>query len=107
PPFPYTTLFRSRVLLPGGGAPASGRLLDHVRPLPGGERLAELLAGVRLVEGDRLLEAGEGPAVTLEGLSYDAAAGELWFSGQTAEALLLELEARRRSLASEAKELAA
>ena len=96
-----------RVLLPGGGAPASGRLLDHVRPLPGGERLAELLAGVRLVERDRLLEAGEGPAVTLEGLCYDAAAGELWFSGQTAEALLLELEARRRSLASEAEELAA
>jgi chromosome segregation protein len=40
-------------------------------------------------------------AVTAEGFGYDPASGELWFAGETAEALLLELQARRRELASE------
>jgi chromosome segregation protein len=39
--------------------------------------------------------------VTTEGFGYDPERGELWFAGETAEALLLELQARRRSLASE------
>jgi chromosome segregation protein len=45
--------------------------------------------------------------VTPEGFGYDPARGELWFAGETAEALLLELQARRRSLASELEELRA
>ena len=40
-------------------------------------------------------------AVTREGFGYDPALGELWFAGETAEAVLLELQARRRTLASE------
>jgi chromosome segregation protein len=45
------------------------------------------------------------PAVTPEGFGYDPQRGELWFSGETAEAVWLELEARRRTLATEADEL--
>jgi chromosome segregation protein len=44
-------------------------------------------------------------AVTREGFGYDPARGELWFAGETAEALLLELHARRRELAAELEEL--
>ena len=40
-------------------------------------------------------------AVTAEGFGYDPVSGELWFAGETAEALLLELQARRRELAAE------
>ncbi|HEY8028119.1 MAG TPA: AAA family ATPase [Gaiellaceae bacterium] len=40
-------------------------------------------------------------AVTREGFGYDPERGELWFAGETAEAVLLELQARRRSLAAE------
>jgi len=47
------------------------------------------------------------PAVTPEGFGYDPQRGELWFAGETAEAVLLELEARRRSLAAELHELRA
>src|SRR5262249_11198170 len=46
-------------------------------------------------------------AVTDDGIGWDPARGELWFSGETAEALLLELDARRRQLATELEELAA
>lgn len=45
------------------------------------------------------------PAVTEDGIGWDPQRGELWFSGETAEALLLELEARRRRLAAEVEEL--
>jgi chromosome segregation protein len=44
-------------------------------------------------------------AVTPEGFGYDPERGELWFAGETAEALLLELQARRRALAAELDEL--
>jgi chromosome segregation protein len=40
-------------------------------------------------------------AVTREGFGYDPERGELWFAGETAEAVLLELQARRRELAAE------
>ncbi len=40
-------------------------------------------------------------AVTREGFGYDPEHGELWFAGETAEAVLLELQARRRALAGE------
>ena len=46
------------------------------------------------------------PAVTPEGFGYDPERGELWFAGETAEAMLLELQARRRALAAELDELA-
>jgi len=44
-------------------------------------------------------------AVTREGFGYDPERGELWFAGETAEAVLLELQARRRELASELEAL--
>jgi chromosome segregation protein len=47
------------------------------------------------------------PAVTPEGFGYDPQRGELWFAGETAEAVWLELEARRRALAAEVDELEA
>ena len=47
------------------------------------------------------------PAVTVEGFGYDPRRGELWFAGETAEAVLLEQAARRRALADEAEELTA
>src|SRR5213078_4375794 len=55
---------------------------------------------------ERLLEATEA-AVTEEGIGWDPQRGELWFAGETAEAVLLELEARRRELAAEVEQLAA
>jgi len=45
------------------------------------------------------------PSVTPEGFGYDPQRGELWFAGETAEAVWLELEARRRALAAEVDEL--
>ena len=44
-------------------------------------------------------------AVTREGIAYDPERRELWFAGEAAEAVLLELEARRRELADEVAEL--
>jgi chromosome segregation protein len=45
--------------------------------------------------------------VTPEGFGYDPQRGELWFAGETAEAVWLELEARRRTLAAEVAALEA
>jgi chromosome segregation protein len=47
------------------------------------------------------------PAVTPEGFGYDPRRGEIWFAGETAEAVWLELEARRRALVREVDELEA
>ncbi len=66
----------------------------------------ELVAGLEVVPLEDLLRC-EGPAVTIEGIGWDPSRGELWFAGETAEALLLELEASRRALAAEAETLAA
>ena len=44
-------------------------------------------------------------SVTPEGFGYDPATGELWFVGETAEAVLLELQGRRSSLHAEAAAL--
>ena len=86
-------------------------------PRPGARRLASLAAGpdeaLRLLDGIWLVESGElrevrsGVAVTIDGEGYDVGRGELWFAGETGEAVLLELDARRRVLADEADELAA
>ena len=61
---------------------------------------------VPIVEKARLLEATE-LSVTREGFAYDPARGELWYAGEAAEAVLLELEARRRALEAEIEELSA
>jgi chromosome segregation protein len=45
------------------------------------------------------------PSVTLEGFGYDPARRELWFAGETAEAVLLALEARRREIAAQVVDL--
>ncbi len=55
----------------------------------------ELVAELPVVERGELL-ASEVPAVTRDGYGYDPQRGELWFAGETAEAVLLELDARRR-----------
>ncbi|HEU5404687.1 MAG TPA: AAA family ATPase, partial [Gaiellaceae bacterium] len=67
---------------------------------------AHLVAQMPVVAKEELL-ASPVPAVTAEGFGYDPARGELWFAGETAEALLLELQARRRALAAELEELRA
>ncbi|HEY7537362.1 MAG TPA: AAA family ATPase [Gaiellaceae bacterium] len=64
----------------------------------------ELARELPVVPHDRLLDSPV-PAVTREGIGWDPGRGELWFAGETAEALLLELDARRRELAAEAAEL--
>jgi chromosome segregation protein len=67
---------------------------------------AQLVAQTPVVSKEELL-ASPVAAVTPEGFGYDPQRGELWFAGETAEALLLELQARRRSLSSELDELRA
>ena len=85
---------------PAGSPPLSGAepLSSRVRPRPGGERVAELLDDVWVAERADSPSGARRP-VTREGHRYDADRGELWFAGETAEAVLLELDARRRSLA--------
>src|SRR4051812_43175073 len=65
----------------------------------------ELVAELPVVERDELL-ASETAAVTTDGFGYDPRTGELWYAGETAEAVLLELDVRRRALAEEARTLA-
>ena len=67
---------------------------------------ARLVAEMPVVAKEELLSSPVA-AVTAEGFGYDPASGELWFAGETAEALLLELQARRRALAAELDELRA
>jgi len=69
-----------------------------------GARPAELVARYAVVQKDELLRSAV-PAVTPEGFGYDPERGELWFAGETAEAVWLELEARRRALAAEVERL--
>ncbi len=63
-----------------------------------------LVSEFPVVALESLLDAGA-PSVTPEGFGYDPGRGELWFAGETAEAVMLELEARRRELAAEAADL--
>jgi chromosome segregation ATPase len=79
--------------------------LGNLRVLVG-RRPSELVRGYAVVARDELLDATT-PAVTGEGFGYDPGRGELWFAGETAEAVWLELEARRRTLAAEVEELKA
>ncbi|MFL6030886.1 MAG: chromosome segregation SMC family protein [Gaiellaceae bacterium] len=64
------------------------------------------VADLPVVPKDHLLHSSV-PAVTPEGFGYDPQRGEVWFAGETAEAVWLELEARRRALAAEVDELEA
>ncbi len=67
---------------------------------------AHLVGAMPVVSKEQLLSSSV-PAVTPEGYGYDPDRGELWFAGETAEALLLELQARRRALAEELGQLRA
>ncbi len=69
-----------------------------------GARPAELVERYAVVPKDELLSSPV-PAVTPEGFGYDPERGELWFAGETAEAVWLELEARRRVLELEVERL--
>ena len=79
---------------------ASGGL-GSLRVLAGRD-VRELVAELPVVPKDQLLSSPV-PAVTSDGYGYDPQRGELWFAGETAEAVLLELDARRRALAAGAK----
>ena len=98
------------VVVPRGTPAASAPPVTGARPfadLARGDAAAlALLDGVWLVERERLLEARHGIAITAEGHGFDADRGELWFAGETAEAVLLELDNRRRDLTVEAEQLA-
>ena len=63
------------------------------------------LVDVPVVSRAELL-ASKVPAVTADGIGWDPERGELWFAGETAEAVLLELDARRRELRAEVEQLA-
>jgi chromosome segregation protein len=67
---------------------------------------AELVRELPVVPRDELLSS-QVRAVTEEGFGFDPQRGELWFAGETAEAVWLELEARRRALTAEVDELEA
>ena len=67
-------------------------------------RVPDPFREARVVAKEDLLAQSE-RAVTREGFGYDPASGELWFSGEAAEAVLLELEARGRELRREIDEL--
>ena len=76
-----------------------GNLTVLVRP-----GVFEPLDGIEVVPREQLL-AATGPSVTAEGHFFDPARGVLTFTGDTAEAVLLELEAQRRRLLEEAASL--
>jgi chromosome segregation protein len=66
----------------------------------------QIVAATPVVSKEELLSS-KVRAVTPEGFGYDPEHGELWFAGETAEAMLLELQARRQALAGELDELRA
>ncbi|HET9674119.1 MAG TPA: AAA family ATPase [Gaiellaceae bacterium] len=85
------------------------RLLERARAAGLGSltvvtRPPEPFREARVVAKEDLLAQME-RAVTREGFGYDPATGELWFAGEAAEAVLLELEARRRELSASIEEL--
>ena len=84
---------------------AALRLLDQAREegLGGLTVVLEraLREDVRIVERDELLDVESGLAATRDGYAYDPTRGELRFAGEPAEALVLELEARRKTLSEE------
>jgi chromosome segregation protein len=92
-------------------APTALALLERARAAGLGSltvvtRVPEPFREARVVAKEDLLAQSE-RAVTREGFGYDPASGELWFSGEAAEAVLLELEARGRELRRGIDELGA
>jgi chromosome segregation protein len=85
--------------------PGAEPLGSHVRPRHGGEAVAALLAEAWVVEAGRLAEATTGVVVTKEGHRYEPGRAAAAYVGAAAEAVLLELEARRSALATEIEEL--
>jgi chromosome segregation protein len=67
---------------------------------------AEVVGELPVVPKEQLLQS-QVPAVTPEGFGYDPRRGEVWFAGEAAEAVWLELEARRRALSAEVDDLEA
>ena len=78
--------------------PKAEPLGDHVR----GPNVPE---DAWVIESDELLQARRGIVVTREGHGFAPERGELWFAGETAESVLLELEGRRQRLETEVAEL--
>ncbi len=66
----------------------------------------ELVAELAVVPLEDLLLSSV-PAVTREGIGYHPERGELWFVGEAAEAIQLELEAQFRLLQAQARDLGA
>ena len=64
----------------------------------------ELVREHPVVPLEQLLHATV-PSVTREGYGFDPGRGELWFAGETAEAVLLELQARRGELSAQVSDL--
>jgi chromosome segregation protein len=77
--------------------------LGSLTVLAGGDP-QDLVREFPVVSREELLSATV-PSVTPEGFGYDSARRELWFAGETAEAVLLELEARRHGLEADAARL--
>jgi chromosome segregation protein len=105
-------LGRRAAALLAGDAGAALELLERAAALRlgplvvvAGREARELVAELPVVPKEELL-AARAPCVTAEGFGYDPQRGELWYAGETAEAVLLELDARRRALADEAGALA-
>jgi chromosome segregation protein len=69
------------------------------------DRAERLLQSVDVVSLEVLLRSDR-LAVTADGHGFDPERGELWYAGETAEALLLELQTRRKALGAEADQLA-
>ena len=98
---------RASALLAGDAA-AAFRLVERARADGLGSLVVlvgrdpqSLVAELPVVPLEDLLDSTSA-SVTVEGFGFDPARGELWFAGETAEAVLLEMEARRRTLADEA-----
>ncbi len=92
-------LGRLFVLVPPTAPAARGE-----SPTPKAEPLGDHVRGPNVpqdawvVESDELLQAPRGIVVTREGHGFAPERGELWFAGETAESVLLELEGRRQRL---------
>ncbi len=90
---------------PAAEPPVAGAepLASHARPRD--ERVEGALDDVWVVELEELAVARRGTVVTLEGHCYEPRSGRLAWAGEAAEAVLMELDARRQALAVEAAEL--
>jgi chromosome segregation protein len=64
----------------------------------------EIVAALPVVPLTQLLSSSV-PAVTPEGVGWDPTRGELWFAGEAAEAIQLELEAQFRLMEAQARDL--